>query len=163
VAGAVLAVALVLGATARLADEAWLLDAAVAVSLAGLVLIVLDRFGAVSRLSWLDAAMGATSIGALTFALGGPVATAIALGGVAGTALTLLAIGQFAHIGAAASALAIVTVLAGMARAGITVTERLHDSERRAHTDDLTGLANRRQLLDRLDAAIERGDDLALL
>ncbi|HEY7076757.1 MAG TPA: GGDEF domain-containing protein, partial [Solirubrobacteraceae bacterium] len=228
--GVVLATALVLGAVARLAEEAWLLDAAVAVAVVALVLVVHDRFGAVSRLSWLDAAMGATSIAALTFALGGPAATGIALGGVAGalslsrwqpgltlplaaagvvclaaapagapaaavlfcaaalrrepragpgpefrwtvlaalivfasTALTLLAVGQFTDLGPAAAGLAIATVLAGMARAGITVTERLRDSERRAHTDDLTGLANRRHLLDRLDAAIDRGDDLALL
>src|SRR4029079_16961744 len=72
-------------------------------------------------------------------------------------------VGQFTHPSPAGAALGLVTILAGMARAGITVTERLHESDRRAHTDDLTGLANRRHLLDRLDAAIERGDDLALL
>ena len=55
------------------------------------------------------------------------------------------------------------TVLAGMARAGITVTDRLRESERQARTDDLTGLSNRRHLLDRLEAAIAAGDQLALL
>ena len=47
------------------------------------------------------------------------------------------------------------TVLAGMARAGITVTDRLRESSLRALTDDLTGLANRRHLLERLQAAID--------
>src|SRR5215203_6811165 len=62
-----------------------------------------------------------------------------------------------------AGALAIVTVLAGMARAGVTVTDRLRESNRRASTDDLTGLGNRRYLVERLQDAIERGGELALL
>jgi diguanylate cyclase (GGDEF)-like protein len=70
-------------------------------------------------------------------------------------ALTLLAIGQFADVSDVAVALATVTVLAGMARAGLTVVERLRESDRRAVTDDLTGLGNRRHLVDRLYAAIE--------
>jgi diguanylate cyclase (GGDEF)-like protein len=78
-------------------------------------------------------------------------------------ALVLLGIGQFTSVADVASALAIVTVLAGMARAGITVTERLRESERHARTDDLTGLSNRRHLLDSLEAAIARGEPLALL
>ena len=78
-------------------------------------------------------------------------------------ALTLLAVGQFTELSDAAGALAVVTVLAGMARAGITVTDRLRESSLRALTDDLTGLGNRRQLIERLQAAIERGDELALL
>ena len=63
--------------------------------------------------------------------------------------------------------LAIATVLAGMARAGLTVTDRLRESHRQAVTDDLTGLGNRRHLVDRLGAAIEataaREGQLALL
>jgi diguanylate cyclase (GGDEF)-like protein len=78
-------------------------------------------------------------------------------------ALTLLAVGQFTVVSEAAAAFAVVTVLAGMARAGITVTERLRESNTRALTDDLTGLANRRHLVERLQAAIERSDELALL
>ena len=70
-------------------------------------------------------------------------------------ALTLLAIGQFADVNDVAVALATVTVLAGMARAGLTVVERLRESDRRAVTDDLTGLGNRRHLVDQLYAAIE--------
>src|SRR5256885_1781642 len=65
----------------------------------------------------------------------------------AATALGLLTYGQFDGLPAAAGILALGTVLAGTARAGITVTERLRESELRAHTDDLTGLANRRHLL----------------
>jgi diguanylate cyclase (GGDEF)-like protein len=58
-------------------------------------------------------------------------------------------------------------VLTGMARAGLTVTERLRVSRKDAVTDDLTGLGNRRHLLARLDRSIadaERDkDELALL
>jgi diguanylate cyclase len=230
VAPAVLAAALVLATIARLGDGQGLWDAAAAVAVAGLLLLVVEHFDRVSRLSWLDAVMGATSVAALTLATGGDAVLAIGLGGVAAAlalsrwqpapamllagagvvclsaepraapvaailfcacavrreprvgpgpefrwtvlaaviafataALTMLALGQFTDLRAAAGALAIATVLAGMARAGITVTERLRDSERRAHTDDLTGLSNRRHLLDWLDAAIERGEHLALL
>jgi diguanylate cyclase (GGDEF)-like protein len=78
-------------------------------------------------------------------------------------ALTLLALGQFTMLSNTAGALAIVTVLAGMARAGLTVTDRLRETNERALTDDLTGLGNRRHLVQRLQAAIDRGSDLALL
>ncbi|HSD76800.1 MAG TPA: EAL domain-containing protein, partial [Solirubrobacteraceae bacterium] len=86
-----------------------------------------------------------------------------ALIGFATAALVLLALGQFATISDLAWTLAVVTVLAGMGRAGITVTDRLRESERRAHTDDLTGLSNRRHVLERLEAAIGHGEPLALL
>src|SRR5215218_6085455 len=82
-------------------------------------------------------------------------------------ALTLLTVGQFAEVHAVAIALATVTVLSGMARAGLTVIERLRDTRAQALTDDLTGLANRRYLVDTLHAAIAdaqpRGAELALL
>jgi diguanylate cyclase (GGDEF)-like protein len=78
-------------------------------------------------------------------------------------ALTVLAIGQFATFSDVAGALALVTVVAGIARGGITVTERLRESDARAMSDELTGLANRRLLVSRLQEAIERGDELALL
>ena len=78
-------------------------------------------------------------------------------------ALTLLAVGQFTMLSDAAAALAVVTVLAGMARAGVTVTNRLRESNVRALTDDLTGLGNRRHLVERLQAAIDRGGAMALL
>ena len=78
-------------------------------------------------------------------------------------ALTLLAIGQFTELSDVAGVLALVTVLTGMTRAGITVTERLRESNARATTDELTGLANRRHLIERLQAAIDRGGELALL
>ena len=83
------------------------------------------------------------------------------------SALGLLATGQFVDVADAAVILAMVTVLTGMARAGITVVERLRASRHQALTDDLTGLGNRRQLLDRLEGAIadsgEPGRELALL
>jgi diguanylate cyclase (GGDEF)-like protein len=63
--------------------------------------------------------------------------------------------------------LAIATVVSGMARAGLTVIQRLRETRTQALTDDLTGLANRRHLVDTLHATIasatERGDELALL
>jgi len=78
-------------------------------------------------------------------------------------ALTVLAIGQFTEFSDAAGVLALVTVLTGIARGGITVTDRLRESNARAMSDELTGLANRRHLIERLQAGIERGDALALL
>jgi diguanylate cyclase (GGDEF)-like protein len=72
--------------------------------------------------------------------------------------LALLTVGQFERLSEVAVVLASLTVLAGMARAGLTVVDRLRESNRRAVTDDLTGLGNRRQLVDRLNAAIEDAD-----
>src|SRR5215217_480645 len=159
---------------------------------AGLTLIVLRLYPDVTRLSWLDAAMGASSTAALAVALGAEPAPAVATGGVVGVialtrwspavpvlvalagvavlgageapapaaavligtaawlpaqrrapgpefspvvlsalllfamiALTLLTVGQFAEVSDVAVALAIVTVLTGMARAGLTVVDRL--------------------------------------
>ncbi len=77
----------------------------------------------------------------------------------AGTALGLLV----AHVPWVATGLATVTVLTGMARTSLTVTERLRASHRQAVTDDLTGLGNRRHLLERLEAAIAGGGEVALL
>ena len=63
-----------------------------------------------------------------------------------------------------AAALATVTVLTGMARAGLTIIDRLRASQRQAVTDDLTGLGNRRHLLARLEEAIADADgEVALL
>ena len=201
---------------------------------AGVALLVLRLHPDVTRLSWLDAAMGASSTAALAVALGSGPALAVAVGGVAGVialsrwrpvvavvvalaglallgageapaavaavlvggaawlpaprrtpgpefspvvlsallafatiALTLLTVGQFAEVSDVAVSLAIVTVLTGMARAGLTVVERLRESRHQAQTDDLTGLGNRRYLVDRLDAAVatcaETEAELALL
>ena len=82
----------------------------------------------------------------------------------AATALTLLVVGQFVSLPPVAATLATVTVLTGMARAGLTIVERLRATERDAITDDLTGLGNRRHLLNRLSEAIkDRDGDVALL
>ncbi|KPI06039.1 diguanylate cyclase [Actinobacteria bacterium OK074] len=48
------------------------------------------------------------------------------------------------------------TVLASVVAAGLAQTERLEEARRLAYTDALTGLANRRAVDVRLDAAIER-------
>jgi diguanylate cyclase (GGDEF)-like protein len=201
---------------------------------AGVALLVLDRVGPVTRLSWLDDAMGASSAAALAVTLEAGAAHAVAAAGAVGglalsrwrpgwsvvlavvgigalalgvpaapvaalalpaaawvreppakpgpefspivltailiyatVSLAILAVGQFEDINTAAVALATVTVLAGMARAGLTVIERLRESHYQAITDDLTGLGNRRHLVDRLrtaiDAAAQDGTELALL
>src|SRR5436190_24108880 len=83
-APALLAVALIVAAADGVHDSGALWDAAVALATGGLVLVVVERFERVSRLSWLDAAMGATSVAALALALGAAAAPAIGLGGVAG-------------------------------------------------------------------------------
>ncbi len=80
------------------------------------------------------------------------------------TALTLLVVGQFVSLPPVAATLATVTVLVGMARAGITIVDRLKVSGRQAVTDDLTGLGNRRHLLARLgDAISDTEHEVALL
>src|SRR3954471_569617 len=82
----------------------------------------------------------------------------------AATALTLLVVGQFVSLPPVAATLATVTVLTGMTRAGMTVVDRLRASERYAVTDDLTGLGNRRHLLNRLAEALkDQQGDVALL
>ncbi len=86
-----------------------------------------------------------------------------AIVGCAALSLTLLALGQEIAFPLWTPALAFGAVLAGIARAGITVTQRLRDSERQATTDDLTGLANRRRLLQHLDAAVVERRSVALL
>jgi diguanylate cyclase (GGDEF)-like protein len=208
--------------------------AAVGLAFVGMVWVVVGRSGWPARLSWLDAAMGGSSVGALAVTVGAPAPAAVAAAGVAAglalsrwrvglallwalagvallgvlgparalaavalliaafvrerraepgpqfspvvltavlgfalSSLALLTVGQFVSLPAVAAVLAIVTVLAGMARAGLTVVQRLRESHRQAITDDLTGLGNRRYLLDRLDesiaAAEARGEELALL
>ena len=95
-----------------------------------------------------------------------PVVLAAILG-FATIALGLLALGQLIAIDGLAIALASATWVAGMARAGITVVERLRETRTQALTDDLTGLGNRRHLVDTLHAAVAGGDEpegeLALL
>jgi diguanylate cyclase (GGDEF)-like protein len=225
------ALALALAAAAEIGGGADALLGALAAGAAagGAVLAVLERFGSVSRLSWLDAAMGATASGALAAVLGADTPLVVAVAGAAGAlalsrwqpspslllaaagtlalgdaasaaaaavllpaaawrrepraargpefrwtvlaavilfasvALALLALGQFTDLRHVGGALAIATVIAGMARAGITVTDRLRDSERRASTDELTGLGNRRDLVAKLDAALRGGGPVALL
>ena len=230
-ASAAFAIALAVAGAALILEATEATLAACLLVVVGLVLLVVDRTETVSRLSWLDGAMGASAVGALAVSLGAGAVPAVAAGGAVGAlalsrwrpgwavllavaglgavaggaalapvaapalavaawrreapagpgpefspvvlgailiaatiALTLLTIGQFADLSDVAIALATVTVLAGMARAGLTVVDRLRESDRRAITDDLTGLGNRRHLVDRLRAAIESaGNDEAEL
>src|SRR3954447_418564 len=234
-ARAVLVLALAAAGAATLAGEAEPgAVAACALAAVAAAVLVLVRCGPVSRLSWLDAAMGAAATAALAVALGAGATAAVAIGGAAAglgltrwrpgrtvalvllglvalatdpwgalpaailiglaawlperpvepapefsgvvlaallayasIALTLLGVGQFTDIEPVAIALAIATVLAGMARGGRTVVERLQETRTQALTDDLTGLGNRRHLVDTLHAAIEssgaNGAELALL
>jgi diguanylate cyclase (GGDEF)-like protein len=212
-------------------DFRWLLVGC-AVGAVGLGLVVRCRVGAIPRLSWLDAAMGGCSIGALAASFGGRGPAIVAAAGIAGSlalsrwrpgwrqlvgaaglallgagvvvvaipllvaavfwresrvgpgpqfswvvlsailgfslvALGLLTVGQFVRIGALAVGLATATVLLAMARGATTVRERLRESEHHAITDALTGLGNRRHLLERLDAKIAEAESsgvrLALL
>jgi diguanylate cyclase len=233
---------LVVAAGLACAAAAWLLEAvgdAAAVAAPALVTValawlVVRQHADVTRLSWLDAAMGASSSAALAVALGASAPLAAAAGGVLGVvalsrwrpqrqlivalaglaalgagpdaapaaalplgaaawlpsgrrepgpefspvvltailtfafvALGLLTVGQFAEVSDVAVVLAIVTVLTGIARAAMTVVERLRESRHQALTDDLTGLGNRRHLVDRLESAIAACDgtdqELALL
>ena len=88
----------------------------------------------------------------------------VAILAYAATALTLLVVGQFVSLPPVGASLATLTVLTGMARAGITIVDRLRVSGRQAITDDLTGLGNRRLLLSRLgDAITDTENEVALL
>jgi len=230
-----LATALATAGAGYLAGEArWPVIVACAIAAVAVALLVLTRSGAVNRLSWLDAAMGASSTAGVAVAIGAGAAEAISASAVAGglalsrwrpgwsvllalaglaalgagaelaplaalgmgaaawvrepqpepgpefspvvltailtfatVALTLLTVGQFTTIDEVAIALVLVTVLTGMARAGLTVIERLRETRTQALTDDLTGLGNRRHLVDTLHATIasakEKGDEMALL
>jgi diguanylate cyclase len=230
-----LAAALATAAAGELADEPERTAiAACAIAAVAVALLVRARFGPVDRLSWLDAAMGASSSAGVAVACGASPLAAVGVGAVTGgfalcrwrpgwvvllalaglaglaagpwlaapaaaamaaaawvhqpapkpgpdfspvvltillvfatAALTLLTVGQFATIDPVATALATVTVLTGMARAGLTVIERLRLSRTQARTDDLTGLGNRRHLVDTLHTTIAtasaNGTELALL
>jgi diguanylate cyclase len=216
-----LAAALACAAAAALTGGAGARAAAAALGVVAVAALVVDRAPAISRFSWLDAAMGSSAAAAVAVSLGSEPPAAIAAGGAIGclalarwrptrsvllavaglaalgageaiapaaapafagaawlreppaepgpefsrvvltailafalAALLVLTVGQFADIGDVAVVLALLTVLAGMARAGLTVTERLRESEHRAVTDELTGLANRRHLMERLRAEI---------
>ena len=232
-----LALALAVAGFGELAGSDEALIAGCALATAAIALLVVVQLGAIERLSWLDAVMGAAAVAAFAVALGAETLVAVGAAGVAAglglcrwhpgrtvllalagvaalaalaagpwlaplavaamaaaawlpeppprrapefspivlaailayatTALGLLTIGQFTDVDDTAIALASVTVLAGMARAGLTVVERLRESHEQAVTDDLTGLGNRRHLVDTLhetiESADERGDELALL
>src|SRR4051812_16457164 len=228
VTGVLFAAALAASAAEELGAAQGLHDVAVGLAFAGVLAMVLRRLGRPLALSWLDAAMGACAVGALSATTGAvlpatlaavgvaavlgvarwrlTVALALALAGLAAlgeqpalacvfligalqipepeappasqfspivlaailayaaTALTLLVVGQFASLPAAGATLATVTVLTGMARAGLTVVDRLRATERDAVTDDLTGLGNRRHLLHKLAEALkDKQGDVALL
>ena len=163
-------------------------DAALAVAVGGVVgVIALSRWRptqpvvvALAGVAALGAGEGPTALAAVLVGgaawlpaqrrLPGPEFSPVVLSAIltfATIALSLLTVGQFTELSDVAVALAIVTVLTGMARAGLTVVERLRESRHQAQTDDLTGLGNRRYLVDRLDAAVdwcaEEGEEMALL
>ena len=154
------------GAAGGLALSRWRPDPLVLLAAAGTAALGAGRLGAAAAAgalavaSWLRTAPPAA----------GPEFSRVVLTAIlafASAALVLLTAGQFRPVDDVAVVLALATVVAGMARAGLTVTERLRDSERRAVTDDLTGLSNRRHLIDRLRAAIDQAlvldRELALL
>ena len=154
------------GVVAGLALSRWRPGRTVLLALAGLAALPAGTWGA---------ALGALALGAAAWIREpppepGPDFSPVVLTAIltfATVALTLLTVGQFTEIDGVAIALAAVTVLSGMARAGLTVIERLRETRSQAMTDDLTGLGNRRHLVDTLHATIasatERSTELALL
>src|SRR4051794_24128980 len=82
-AAGLLAAALACAAAAELGAGDWLDVLACALAAAGAGALVIGRHGRPLPMSWLDAAMGAASVGALAAALGAGPAGAVAAGGVA--------------------------------------------------------------------------------
>jgi diguanylate cyclase (GGDEF)-like protein len=87
-----------------------------------------------------------------------PALSTLAAGGV----LVICSIGQGRVL---AVCLAAASVASAVARTFLTFRDvrRLAESRRLAHTDELTGLANRRALLRRVDAAVAEKEAIALL
>src|SRR3954462_6578159 len=84
-ASLLLAAALACAAAGELGGEDWLGIAACARAAGGAGALVESRFGPPLAMSWLDAAMGATSVGALAVALGADAGGAVAAAGIAAT------------------------------------------------------------------------------
>ncbi len=81
----VLALALATAGAGELAGEPeWAAIAACALAAVAVALLVLARFGPVDRLSWLDAAMGASSTAGVAVAIGASPVEAVGAAGVAG-------------------------------------------------------------------------------
>src|SRR3954452_12339003 len=154
------------GVAAGLGLSRWRPGSTVALVLAGLAALAGDPWGALPAAVLICLAAWLPERPTERAPEFSPVVLAAVLA-YASIALALLGVGQFVDIDPVAISLAIATVLVGMARAGRTVVERLRDSREQALTDDLTGLGNRRQLVDTLHSAIEwsgaRGGDLAML
>jgi diguanylate cyclase (GGDEF)-like protein len=148
------------GVAASLGLARWRVSLALALALAGLA--ALGELPVLATLGFVGAAWVREPE-----AEPGPEFSPVVLASIlayAGTALTLLVVGQFVSLPALAATLATVTVLTGMARAGLTIVDRLRASQRYAVTDDLTGLGNRRHLLSRLEDAIGNSNgEVALL
>jgi diguanylate cyclase len=84
------------------------------------------------------------------------------------TAVSVLVLSSFSHLPAAVVVLATFTLLLAAARTFVSFrqVQRLSDARRQAVTDDLTGLGNRRALLEHGEqrlAAAAAGDRLALI
>jgi diguanylate cyclase len=82
-----------------------------------------------------------------------------------GTSLALLGLQSVLHVPAAAVVLATATVVTALVRGGLTFIEVEHLAEIRvqARTDDLTGLANRRGLIERVAHAESGNEGFAVL
>ena len=83
----------------------------------------------------------------------------------ASIAIGVLVAGQFTRVPASGALLAAATLLLVMLRTGLTFRENLAllESRTQAVTDELTGLANRRHLLERLGAALSSPEPAGLL
>src|SRR3954469_1118849 len=85
IAGALFAAALAAGAADELGAAQGFRDVAVGLSFAGAVVMVLRRLGRPMTMSYLDAAMGACSVGALVVTTGAELPATLAAAAVAAT------------------------------------------------------------------------------
>jgi diguanylate cyclase len=164
------------GTAARMRDVSWwALLAGIAVFTVGDIrFMFLDAAGSYSEGGWLDISwpLGAVLVGLGSCVAGRPSVTHAATrhfvipAAFTGGSIGLLVYGQGRTLPTVAIALAVASLAAAAARVTLTVREvvSLAESRREARTDDLTGLANRRNLFECLGRELDRpGATTALL
>ena len=158
------------GTAAGLRDTSWwcLIAGMSIFMVSDLRYLLLDAADAYTEGGWLDVGwpLGAAVVGLAACVPAGSTAPVESRQGVAvpaGFALSsiaLLVFGQDRRLPTAAVLLAVAALAAAAARVRLTVREvtALADSRREARTDDLTGLANRRDLFEQLAGELDRPD-----